>query len=222
MVTIALALEVRTGADLVRRAYLTASYDPGLAAAVDQGWSDETVAATAVEVHPTCPVAGFWLGFVGPPPTRLEVRAGDRVWSVQATPASTDQPLYGTPSIDTAWYRQPEPVSAPFTIELPAGAAVQASATDRTPALALSGAAGDPVGRLYCHQPDAEATTFRQAYDPNHPDVVDLDRLRALAIIEMALAAGVTVLATVAAGRERAGGTEPVGPEPVERPGWFP
>jgi hypothetical protein len=201
VVTVALALEVRAGADLVDRAYLASSYQSGLAPVVDQGWSDRTIVVPAVEVHPTCPVEGFWLGFAGPPPPQLDVGVGDQVQPVDATAASTDQPLYGSPSADTAWYRLPQALAEPFDIELPAGVSLQASDTDRTPALALPGSDGDPVARLYCREPSARSTAFRPAYAPNHPSGLDLDRLRALAAVELALAAAATAVAAVVAAR---------------------
>ena len=133
VVTIALFLESRAASDLVQRAYLSAVHDDALAPVVDQTWSDRVVATPSVSVVPSCPVTAFWLGFSGPPPRRLVVRSAGRSWTVPAQPVSSDLPLYDVPTIDTAWYRLPTPLSAPFSIALPPGAAVDASATDRSP-----------------------------------------------------------------------------------------
>ena len=203
VVTIALFLESRAASDLVQRAYLSAVHDDALAPVVDQTWSDRVVATPSVSVVPSCPVTAFWLGFSGPPPPRLVVRSAGRSWTVPAQPVSSDLPLYDAPTDDTAWYRLPTPLSAPFSIALPPGAAVDASATDRSPLLALAGQPGDPVARLYCRRPGALDLAFARAFDPNHEIRAGRGLLTTLPEAATASAALLTGAATVSALRRR-------------------
>ncbi len=203
IVTGALLLESRAAVDLLNRAYERTVHDQALAPVVDQSWSDKIVATPSIRVSPTCPVDAFQVAFAGTAPAQLTVHSGDRSWTVPALPTSTSLPLYSSPTPDTSWYRLPTALAEPFTIELPPAPLINSSTDDRTPALAMTGRAGDPVARLYCRRSDPRELAFAAAYAPNHPDWPNRDLLRDLPYVAVGLAALATAAAAVAALRPR-------------------
>ncbi len=217
IMTAGFLLESGAALDLLQRAYEGTVHDEALTPVVDQAWSDRLDQPTAVVVTPTCPVAAFSIGFSGSPPATVAVRTADRQWSVPSEAVSSSQPLYLEPALDGVWYRLPTELGVPFTVEIPAGSAINTSTTERAPELALSPGDGDPVARLYCAAGDARAVAFGRDYAPNHPAGIGRDMLRAAppalaTIVALATLAAATIAATAGvAGRRRPDG-RPVRP----------
>ncbi len=134
---------------------------------VDQSWGEQLVQATTVQVSPPCPVAKFAVGFGGVGTAPATVAVATPAGPVQAT-RSGEQ---GTPAQYLAVYDLAAPVSAPFTVDV-TGVDISASATDRDPAVALTGLPGDPVFRAFCPLRDPKTARFSQRFTPDHPSFI--------------------------------------------------
>jgi len=166
LVALALQLEVRPAGDYVAATYLRGLVQPGVAPAVVQDTAEGTAAPAAVVVDPPCPARLLGLGWAGEPPAALSVAGagqGARQVDLVAAEHLAGAAVLGT--YDVAGLRPP------LRVAVPAAPPLLVTAADRTPAVALEGAGGDPVARLHCPAADPAAVRFAQTHHPLHPDL---------------------------------------------------
>lgn len=206
------ALQVETG--LVHR-YVQLSYEFGLifeeeatyAPVVDQSWADQSAVATAVAVDMGCPVRFVGLRLV-PAPATIVVTTAARApvtapGEASASTRSTTGTVYTTQPGDITVYELDTPVEGALRVGIPAGTRVGTSATEREARLALVGAPGDPVARVYCPVADAEDLRYEQRFDAQHASVLSRTMVRGWPRFWTAAAVVATGWAVVAARRGR-------------------
>lgn len=146
--------------------YVTGTYLRGLpqedsAPAVLQDWTDRFVPAATLAVTPPCPATAIGLAFG-------EASAPTVLVDGAPVPRFAEERVHG-PVVGMAYYALAD-LSGPFEVAV-AAPEVAVAATDRDPALALVGATGDPVARIYCRSPDPQVARFAQTHAPQHPDL---------------------------------------------------
>lgn len=160
----AVATVALTGGARLDRAYVHLTYTPQttaeVAPVVDQSWHDRWTSTPAIEVRPPCPVRAVTLTFPEAVPPVVWVRTPARPTEDAQLRDAAPIALGGM----VGTYTLPEPLSTPFAVLPPDGAAIGVSETERASALELAGAPGDPVARLECAVENPAATRFAQVH----------------------------------------------------------
>lgn len=167
-VVAAVALQIETGPmnGYVSAVYLRGLPVEGITPALVQELADGTAQPREIEVTPPCPARFVGVAYKGDPPSELPVS----VAGAPAAPAPllTVEPIGG--EVQLGYFELPH-IAAPFAITTAGGPPIAVSSMERSAALRLSGASGDPVLRVLCEVADPRAVRFSQTHHPQHPDL---------------------------------------------------
>lgn len=161
---VTLSLEVEHNRSYAQGYYVRHLPVAGLAPAVVQDQGGAFLPDITARVAAPCPAELVTLAFRGGPPASVEVRSAE---TTTAAPQVAADLLAG--AVTMAYYQVP-PGMASFEVRAVAPE-VAVSRADRDPRLALAGAEGDPVLRVYCPTPDPIGVRFAQMQHPLHPDL---------------------------------------------------
>lgn len=140
-----------------------------LAPVVDQSFNGGINSTPIFDANAPCPVEAVGIGVVGQqsPP---EVRISSGSQSEVATLSGHDGPF--------SLYRLASPYRERFRAELDSQFQIWSSLGDQSEFLSLAGQDGDPLARLYCHNPEPLKFRFAQLFPPQHPDFITYDFVR--------------------------------------------